>query len=180
MTRSSLLQHLASLWLPLRWSSVSSGPDHPDYSPPPNLAYPTTPSSYVAIGTGVFLNSTTPTALHNFTDGKLYLLKSLTLNGSYVNTSSTTNAAPMVTVQLTQGLTGNGVSSIIAGVRGWTQNTTLANPQELQWVWTALDGPLIFQSGSVATPNALTISGDSTSATVFFEGVFTLLCWPLN
>lgn len=180
MTRSSLLQHLLSLSLPLKWFSGDRMSDYPDYSPPPNLAYPPSPSNYVNLGTNVFLNSTSPTTLHNFTDGKLYLLKYFAFNGSIVDTSSSTSTALGITMTLTQGLTNNGIPSIITGARGWVQSTVVSNPREIQWVFAEVPGPLIFQSGSVGTPNALTLTADVGSASLFFEGVVYGLCWPLN
>lgn len=153
--------------------------DYPDYSPPPNYAYPPTPSNYVSLVGVASLAGTTPQTIHSFTDGKLYLLKYLTLSGTFVNTASGGFDTGQVYIRLTRGLDNSNTAYDLVAVAGSVGGKPSSNIPSSVFVIGELEQPIIFKAGSVGTPNVMEFL-PNTDSTFAFNGVSFGTCWPIS
>lgn len=142
--------------------------------------YPHSPSAYTTVVTSFTLTGGATNTIYDFADGKIYLLKYLTMIGVARSTVTTNDDQATLTISLINGLNDEGVSVALCGWRGRMPAESSANLYTPVSFSTAAPTPLLFRAHNGAGVQLLNMVNTNVNNNSQVNVTVTLLAWPLN
>lgn len=142
--------------------------------------YPHSPSVYVTVVQSYTLAAGATNTIHDFSDGKIYLLKFLTMIGVVRGKGTTNDDQVTLTVVLANGLNDEGVTVTLCGYRGRCPAESAANLYTPVSFNVVAPTPLLFRAHNGAGQQLLQLVNTNLNNASDVNVTVTVLAWPLN
>lgn len=155
--------------------------ESPDYNPIEFSPFPPDPTLYIASAADFSINTASSVTIESLNDGRLYAIKSWTIRGTILNTSTTTNAIAFVSMFVKLGLDNTGTNAFLDGGRYYLNPSSSGYPPgSLVPFNFQATTPIVIRGGTVAAPNNLDCGLVIESGAVQVDGVGCIVAWPLD
>lgn len=153
--------------------------ESPDFLPIEFSPYPPSPASYVTFETLGNATFAGPLHVHDFNDGKLYLLKNVAASCTATLTAAAVGLEIVtLSLSLANGLSDNGSIAYLDSVNVSLLPGGVGANGGAAYVQLQAPSPIVIQAHGSAGVQFLQVGADGTHSTASY--VVTALCWPLN